>query len=61
MMLDGVVVAWAVSGPELDLPAVRDAIVSLLAAALAKLGNGCLARGRLGDAGANRSDFAVHD
>lgn len=34
MMLDGVVVAWAVSGPELDLPAVRDAIVSLLAAAL---------------------------
>jgi len=34
MMLDGVVTAWAISGPELDLGAVRDAIVSLLAAAL---------------------------
>jgi len=34
MMLDGVVTTWAVSGPELDLLAVRDAIVSLLAAAL---------------------------
>ncbi len=34
MMLDGVVTAWAVSGPDLDLLAVRDAIVSLLAAAL---------------------------
>jgi len=34
MLLDGVVTAWAVSGPELDLPSVCDAIVSLLAAAL---------------------------
>jgi AcrR family transcriptional regulator len=34
MMLDGVITAWAISGPELDLGAVRDAIVSLLSAAL---------------------------
>ncbi len=34
MMLDGVVTAWAVSGAELDLLFVRDAIVSLLSAAL---------------------------
>lgn len=34
MMLDGAVTAWAVSGPELNLIAVRDASVSLLAAAL---------------------------
>ncbi|MGA7172408.1 MAG: TetR/AcrR family transcriptional regulator [Candidatus Dormiibacterota bacterium] len=34
MMLDGVITAWAIAGPELDLGAVRDAIVSLLSAAL---------------------------
>lgn len=34
MLLDGVVTVWALSGPDLDLLAVRDAIVSLLAAAL---------------------------
>lgn len=34
MMLDGVIATWAVWGPKLDLTAVGDAIVSLLAAAL---------------------------
>ncbi|MGH7705992.1 MAG: TetR/AcrR family transcriptional regulator [Candidatus Dormibacteria bacterium] len=34
MMLDGVVGAWAVLGPDLDVARVGDAIVSLLAAAL---------------------------
>lgn len=34
LILDGVVAAWAVAGPELDLAAVREAIVSLVGAAL---------------------------
>lgn len=34
MMLDGAVATWAVWGPELDLPALSDAIVTLLASAL---------------------------
>lgn len=36
MMLDGAVAAWAVSGSELDVPAARDAMVSLLSAALSQ-------------------------
>ena len=34
MMLDGAVSAWAASGPELDVAAMRDGVVSLLSAAL---------------------------
>jgi AcrR family transcriptional regulator len=34
LMLDGAVTAWAVAGSEMDLEALRDAIVSLLSAAL---------------------------
>jgi AcrR family transcriptional regulator len=38
MMLDGAVAAWAVSGPELDVAAMRDGVVSLLSAALQQPG-----------------------